>query len=66
MSVPLMLFVTPGMVITLINQRAGGEDVVAVEDDYRYSDVERFVQADCRIYDRCLKGWIEMWALIFP
>ena len=41
MSVPLMLFVTPGMVITLINHMLGGEDVVAVEDDYRYSDVER-------------------------
>lgn len=41
MSVPLMLFVTPGMVITLINHMLGGEDIVAVEDDYRYSDVER-------------------------
>ena len=35
-----MLFVTPGMVITLINHMLGGEDVVAVEDDYRETGAE--------------------------
>ncbi len=39
--VPLMIYVTPGMVITLIERMlGGGEEVVKVEDGYRYSDVE--------------------------
>ena len=39
--VPLMMYVTPGMVITLIERMlGGGEDVVKVKDGYRYSDVE--------------------------
>ena len=39
--VPLMMYVTPGMVITLIDHMlGGGEDVVKVKDGYRYSDVE--------------------------
>ena len=36
-----MLFVTPGYGDYTDQPYAGGEDVVAVEDDYRYSDVER-------------------------
>ncbi len=40
-NVPLMMFITPGLVITLINRMlGGGEDVVKVDSDYRYSDVE--------------------------
>ncbi|MCI9146927.1 MAG: flagellar motor switch protein FliM [Hungatella sp.] len=39
--VPLMMYVTPGMVITLIERMlGGGEEVVKVKDGYRYSDVE--------------------------
>ena len=40
-NLPIMMYVTPGLVITLINRMlGGGEDVVKVESDYRYSDVE--------------------------
>ncbi len=40
-NLPIMLYITPGLVITLINRMlGGGEDVVKVESDYRYSDVE--------------------------
>lgn len=40
-NVPLMLHVTPGLVITLINHMlGGGDDIVKVELNYRYSDVE--------------------------
>ena len=36
-----MMYVTPGMVITLIERMlGGGEEVVKVKDGYRYSDVE--------------------------
>ena len=36
-----MLYVTPGLVITLINHMlGGGDEVVGVEPNYRYSDVE--------------------------
>ncbi|MFR8069382.1 MAG: flagellar motor switch protein FliM [Clostridium sp.] len=41
LNVPLMLHITPGLVITLINHMLGGADeIVRVEEDYRYSDVE--------------------------
>ena len=40
-NVPLMLHITPGLVITLINHMlGGGDEVVHLEDNYRYSDVE--------------------------
>lgn len=40
-NVPLMIYVTPGLVITLINHMlGGGDEVVKVEPNYRYSDVE--------------------------
>ena len=40
-NVPLMLHVTPGLVITLINHMlGGGDEIVKVEPKYRYSDVE--------------------------
>lgn len=40
-NVPMMMFITPGLVITLINHMlGGGDEVVKVESDYRYSDVE--------------------------
>lgn len=39
--VPLMIYVTPGMVITLIERMlGGGEEVIKVKAGYRYSDVE--------------------------
>lgn len=39
--VPLMMYVTPGLVITLIDHMLGGsEEVVKVKNGYRYSDVE--------------------------
>lgn len=41
LSVPMMMYVTPGLIITLINHMLGGEDIVNVESDYRYSDVEK-------------------------
>lgn len=40
-NVPLMLYITPGLVLTLINHMlGGGDEVVKVEASYRYSDVE--------------------------
>ncbi len=40
-NVPLMMYITPGLVITLINHMlGGGDEVVKLEDGYRYSDVE--------------------------
>lgn len=40
-NVPLMMYITPGLVITLINHMlGGGDEVLSVESDYRYSDVE--------------------------
>lgn len=40
-NVPLMLYITPGLVLTLINHMlGGGDEVVRVEAAYRYSDVE--------------------------
>lgn len=40
-NVPMMMYVTPGFVITLINHMlGGGDEVVKVGSDYRYSDVE--------------------------
>jgi len=40
-NVPLMMYISPGLVITLINHMlGGGDEVVKVEPDYRYSDVE--------------------------
>lgn len=39
--VPLMMYVSPGLVITLIDHMlGGGEEVVKVKPGYRYSDVE--------------------------
>ncbi len=39
--VPLMLYVTPSLVITLIDHMlGGGDEAVQVKDGYRYSDVE--------------------------
>ncbi len=40
-NMPLMLHITPGLVITLINHMlGGGDEIVHVENNYRYSDVE--------------------------
>ena len=39
--VPLMMYVSPGLIITLIDHMlGGGEEVVKVKPGYRYSDVE--------------------------
>lgn len=41
-SVPMMMYVTPGLVITLISHMlGGGDEVVTVKAGYRYSDVEK-------------------------
>lgn len=40
-NVPLMIYITPGLVLTLINHMlGGGDEVVKVDQKYRYSDVE--------------------------
>ncbi|MCH3998807.1 MAG: FliM/FliN family flagellar motor switch protein [Lachnospiraceae bacterium] len=40
-NVPMMLYVTPGLIITLANHMLGGGDqVIRTEENYRYSDVE--------------------------
>lgn len=40
-NVPMMIYVTPGLIITLTNHMLGGGDqVIKVEENYRYSDVE--------------------------
>lgn len=40
-NIPLMMYVTPGLIITLINHMlGGGDEVIKVEENYRYSDVE--------------------------
>ncbi|OON86161.1 flagellar motor switch protein FliM [Oribacterium sp. C9] len=40
-NVPMMIYATPGLIITLINHMLGGGDsVIRVEDNYRYTDVE--------------------------
>ncbi len=40
-SVPMMAYVTPGLTLTLSNRMlGGGGEVIHVEDDYRYSDIE--------------------------
>ena len=39
--VSLMIYVSPGLVITLVDRMlGGGEGVIKVKDEYRYSDVE--------------------------
>ncbi|MBE6003662.1 MAG: flagellar motor switch protein FliM [Lachnospiraceae bacterium] len=40
-NVPLMVYATPGLIITLVNHMLGGGDaVIRVEENYRYTDVE--------------------------
>lgn len=40
-NVPLMLYVSPGLILTLMNHMLGGGDqVLQVDEDYRYTDVE--------------------------
>jgi flagellar motor switch protein FliM len=40
-NVPLMVYVTPGLVLTLMNHMLGGGDqILQVEEEYRYTDVE--------------------------
>lgn len=54
-NVPLMLYITPGLVLTLINHMlGGGDEVVKVESDYRYSDVE--VALYRRVADYCTQA----------
>lgn len=41
-NVPMMMYVTPGLIITLISHMlGGGDEVVQVDAGYRYSDVEK-------------------------
>jgi len=40
-NVPLMMYVSPGLILTLMSHMLGGGDqVLTAPDDYRYSDVE--------------------------
>lgn len=40
-NVPMMVYITPGLTLTLISHMLGGSDsIIKVEEDYRYSDVE--------------------------
>nr|WP_027872002.1 FliM/FliN family flagellar motor switch protein [[Eubacterium] cellulosolvens] len=40
-SVPMMIYVTPGLILTLMSHMlGGGEQVISTEENYRYSDVE--------------------------
>lgn len=51
-NVPMMMYVSQGLVITLINRMLGGtEEVVKVEPNYRYSDVEMALYR--RVVDHC-------------
>lgn len=54
-NLPLMMFITPGMVITLINRMlGGGDEVIKVNDDYRYSDVEMALYR--RVAEHCTQA----------
>lgn len=53
-NIPMMVYVTPGLIITLINHMlGGGDEVVKLEDNYRYSDVE------AALYRRVLGHFIQ-------
>lgn len=40
-NIPMMFYITPGLIIILINHMLGGGDqIIQVDDDYRYTDVE--------------------------
>ena len=52
-NIAMYMYVTPGLILTLISHMLGGGDhVVHEESDYRYSDVER------ALYQRILKYFI--------
>ena len=53
-NVPLMVYVTPGLVITLINHMlGGGDEIVKLEENYHYSDVE------VALYRRVVKYFVQ-------
>ena len=53
-NVPLMMYVTPGLVITLINHMlGGGDEIVKLEENYHYSDVE------VALYRRVVKYFVQ-------
>lgn len=41
-NIPIMMYATPGLALTLINHMlGGGDEVISAGSEYRYSDVER-------------------------
>ena len=53
-NVPLMVYVTPGLIITLINHMlGGGDEIVKLEENYHYSDVE------VALYRRVVKYFVQ-------
>lgn len=53
-NISMLMYVTPGLVLTLISHMLGGGDAVVHEkSDYRYSDVER------ALYRRVVKHFIQ-------
>ena len=52
-TVPMMSYVTPGLILTLANRMlGGGAEVISVEEDYRYSDIEM------SLYKRIMESFI--------
>jgi flagellar motor switch protein FliM len=52
-SVPMMAYVTPGLILTLANRMlGGGAEVISVDEDYRYSDIEM------SLYKRIMESFI--------
>lgn len=53
-NISMLMYVTPGLILTLISHMlGGGDDVVQEAGDYRYSDVER------ALYRRVVKHFIQ-------
>ena len=53
-NVPLLVYGTPGLVITLINHMlGGGDEIVKLEENYHYSDVE------VALYRRVVKYFVQ-------
>ena len=53
-NISMLMYVTPGLILTLISHMlGGGDEVVREKSDYRYSDVER------ALYRRVVKHFIQ-------
>mgnify|MGYP005764210719 CR=1 FL=1 len=56
-NIPLMINISPGLVLTLISHMlGGGDEIIRVENGYRYSDVEKALyRRICRYYISALR-----------